>query len=380
MANHDDISIRSTAGNVGNKASNAANKALGSHDETRTTGDAVGETVGGLSGAATGAALGSLGGPIGTIIGGIAGAATGWWSGRAVSEAASSFDQDEDYYRNHYSSRGSSTGGVKQTLNTPLRDAVGGATGGVMGSGATGDATYDHARPAYQLGHLAGMNPDYQGRQFNDVEPELRRGYESYASSNQGPQWDAVRGHVADAYARGQERRIVLSEEQLSVGKRQVQAGEVNLRTTVETERVQEQVRLSHDEVSIERRPLTAADAAGADLDIREETIRVPLTREEAVVEKRVVPVEEVVVRTNTVTENQTVEDTVRRERLSTEGLDQQRGLTGSGLNAGMSGAQDRATDSGLLDRAADKLDDLKDRVDGNPASRPGPDATDRRI
>jgi hypothetical protein len=102
------------------------------------------------------------------------------------------------------------------------------------------------------------------------------------------------------------------------------------------------------------------------------------------------VPVEEVVVRTNTVTENQTVEDTVRRERLETEGLDQQRNLSGnSGLRAGAagvggaagtSGAADRATDSGLLDRAADKLDDLKDRVDGNPASRPGPDATDRRI
>jgi hypothetical protein len=210
MANHDDISIRSTAGNVGNKASNAANKALGSHDETRTTGDAVGETVGGLSGAATGAALGSLGGPIGTIIGGIAGAATGWWSGRAVSEAASSFDQDEDYYRNHYSSRGSSTGGVKQTLNTPVRDVAAGASAGA----------YDHARPAYQLGHLAGLNPDYQGRKFDEVEPDLRRGYEQYASANQGPAWDNVRSHVADAYSRGQERRIVLSEEQLAVGKR----------------------------------------------------------------------------------------------------------------------------------------------------------------
>ena len=29
--------------------------------------------------------------------------------------------------------------------------------------------------------------------------------------------------------------------------------------------------------------------------------------------------------------------------------------------------------------RAADAIDDTKDRVDGNPASRPGPDATDRR-
>jgi uncharacterized protein (TIGR02271 family) len=339
--------------NLGNKASNAANRALGSHNEPSTTGDVVGETVGGLSGAATGAALGSLGGPIGTIIGGLAGAATGWWSGRAISEAASSFDQDEDYYRNHYSSRGSSA----------------------LGS----NATYDHARPAYQLGHLAGMNPDYQGRQFADVEPDLRRGYESYASSNAGAaSYDNVRGHIADAYTRGQERRLVLSEEQLRVGKREVQAGEVNLRTTVESQRVQESVALSHDEVTIERRPLSATDASAANLEIREESIRVPLTREEAVVEKRVVPVEEVVVRTNEVVENQTVEDTVRRERLVTEGLEQQRGLSGG--SAGLSGGAAGASGGGLLDRAADKLDDLKDRVDGNPASRPGRDATDRRI
>jgi hypothetical protein len=100
------------------------------------------------------------------------------------------------------------------------------------------------------------------------------------------------------------------------------------------------------------------------------------------------VPVEEVVVRTNEVVEHETVEDTVRRERLVTDGLEQQqRGLAGGGLagghtgrEAGMSGAADRATDSGLLDRTADKLDDVKDRFDGNPASRPGPDATDRRI
>jgi uncharacterized protein (TIGR02271 family) len=144
---------------------------------------------------------------------------------------------------------------------------------------------------------------------------------------------------VADAYGRGQERRLVLSEEQLTVGKRQVSAGEVELHTTVESERVRQQVQLAHDEVSIERRPLSAADAAGADLTIQESAVRVPLTREEAVVEKRVVPVEEVVVRTNTVTENQTVEDTVRKERLVTEGLDQQRTVGGSvnasGLNAG---------------------------------------------
>jgi len=122
------------------------------------------------------------------------------------------------------------------------------------------------------------------------------------------------------AAGRENEAYLRLHEERLDVGKRQVQDA-VELRTTVETERVRETVPLRRDEVTVERRPLSAdAVNAGADLEIREESIRVPLSREEAVVEKRVVPVEEVVVRTNSVTENQTVEDTVRRERLAVEG------------------------------------------------------------
>jgi hypothetical protein len=43
-------------------------------------------------------------------------------------------------------------------------------------------------------------------------------------------------------------------------------------------------------------------------------------------------------------------------------------------------GASDRARTSGIADRITDAADNLKDRVDGNPASRPGPDPTDRRI
>ena len=301
------------------------------------------------------------------------------------------FATDEQYYQGRYASVVSPTAAASGTdAGMGAATSAGMSTRTAASTGAgSGSGSYDHARPAYEFGHTAGLHPDAADRRFEDVEPELRRGWESRGAA--GQPWDAVRGHVADAYGRGQERRLVLSEEQLTVGKRQVSAGEVELHTTVESERVRQQVQLAHDEVSIERRPLSAADAAGADLTIQESALRVPLTREEAVVDKRVVPVEEVVVRTNTVTENQTVEDTVRKERLVTEGLDQQRTVGGggnaSGLNAGfadrdagMSGAQDRATNSGLLDRAADKLDDLKDRVDGNPASRPGPDATDRRI
>lgn len=203
--------------------------------------------------------------------------------------APSTFDGDEDYYRARHT----------------------GATAASAGA-------YGAARPAYQVGHVAGTDDAFAGRSFDDAEADLRRGYEAHATG--GQPWSAVRNHARDAYARGQERRLVLSEEQLRVGKRQVQAGEVAVRTEVDTRRVREQVPLAHEEVSIERRPLAAADASAADLAIGEETVRVPLTREEAVVEKTVVPTEEVVVRTNTVVEHQTVEDTVRKERLVTEG------------------------------------------------------------
>lgn len=47
---------------------------------------------------------------------------------------------------------------------------------------------------------------------------------------------------------------------------------------------------------------------------------------------------------------------------------------------AGESGAADRATASGLADRVTDAADNLKDRIDANPASRPGPDSSDRPI
>ena len=43
----------------------------------------------------------------------------------------------------------------------------------------------------------------------------------------------------------------------------------------------------------------------------------------------------------------------------------------------GESGAADRATRGGIADRVTDAADNLKDRIDGNPASRPGPDPTD---
>ena len=208
--------------------------------------------------------------------------------------------------------------------------------------------------------------PDYDGdasRIDDSYESRVRGVYGGTA--NDADLYDHGRLYAERGGARAQEARLVLSEERLAVGKRQVSAGEVGVRKTVETEHVRETVPLVREEVTIERHPVSASAAANA--TIGEDHIRVPLMREEAVVDKRVVATEEVVVRKHAVTEQQNVEADLRRERAV---VDDAAARTGA---AGLTGAARHAGSS-----VGNAVDDLKDRVDGDPASRPGPDATDR--
>ncbi len=129
---------------------------------------------------------------------------------------------------------------------------------------------------------------------------------------------DALRGDDAlrANELRGTEERMTLSEEELAVGTRQVRAGEVEVEKRVETEHVRREVPLTHEEVTVERRPIEGGMVAGGlNNTIGEDHIRVGLTAEEAVVEKRVVPKEELVVRKQEVTEERTVEADLRSER-----------------------------------------------------------------
>jgi len=113
--------------------------------------------------------------------------------------------------------------------------------------------------------------------------------------------------------------RLTLSAEELSIGRRTVRAGEVGLRTTVETERVHRTVPVMHEEVTVERRAVEHMDAATAQIEVTEDEVRIPIFSEEVVVEKRVVPREEFIVRKRQVTETRTVEADLRRERLDTD-------------------------------------------------------------
>lgn len=113
--------------------------------------------------------------------------------------------------------------------------------------------------------------------------------------------------------------RLTLAEERLRLGTQTVQSGEVGVRKTVETERVRRTVPVAREEVTVERRPAVGLDAATAQIEVTDDEIRIPIFGEEVVVEKRLVPAEEYIVRKRRVTETRTVEADLRRERLEVD-------------------------------------------------------------
>ncbi len=115
------------------------------------------------------------------------------------------------------------------------------------------------------------------------------------------------------------------SEEELRVGTRQREVGRARLRKYIVSENVQQTVPVQREEVRIEREPITDANA-GAAYDgpaLSEEEHEVTLRAEEAVVDKTVVPKERVRLDKDVVTEQETVNETVRGERIEIDGVDE---------------------------------------------------------
>jgi uncharacterized protein (TIGR02271 family) len=117
------------------------------------------------------------------------------------------------------------------------------------------------------------------------------------------------------------------SEEELRVGTRQREAGRARLRKYVVTENVTTTVPVSHEEVRIEREPITDAnrDDATDGPAISEEEHEVVLHEDEVVVDKQAVAKERVQMGTETVTEDQQIIEQVRKEQIESEGADSSR-------------------------------------------------------
>ena len=122
---------------------------------------------------------------------------------------------------------------------------------------------------------------------------------------------------------------MTLSEERLNVGTRREEVGRARLRKYVVTENVTRTVPVEREEVRIEREPITDANVGDA-MDgpaISEEEHEVTLHAERPVVEKEAVPVERVRLDKTTVTDQENVTDTLRKEAFESDGIEGNRNI-----------------------------------------------------
>ena len=119
-----------------------------------------------------------------------------------------------------------------------------------------------------------------------------------------------------DDLADEDELRVQRSEEELRAGTREREAGSVKVRKRVRTDRERVEVPTRHEEVSVERVPVSGE---ATEAQIGEDEVDVPVTEEEVVVDKRAVAKEEVRLRKDVVEGTEVVEEDVRREEVDVE-------------------------------------------------------------
>ena len=232
--------------------------------------------------------------PVGTAVGAAIGAVAGGLAGKAVAEGIDPTEEDA-YWRENYKTR-------------PYVQK---------------NSDYNQLAPAYRLGWESRSTTKH--KTFEEAEPELRTRWDrEYAKSGLG--WDTARHASRDAWERiskSGRAAIPVVEEQLQVGKRQVESGGVRVQTTQTERPVEASVNLREEHVNVERhrvdRPATAADLNQPG---RNAAIEVTATSEVPVVAKEARVVEEVVVNKEATERTETVRDSVRKTDVKVEKLD----------------------------------------------------------
>ncbi|HSS56749.1 MAG TPA: PRC and DUF2382 domain-containing protein [Solirubrobacteraceae bacterium] len=139
-------------------------------------------------------------------------------------------------------------------------------------------------------------------------------GYETDVDGSAGNGHDVSGPTTDDAMTR--------SEEELRVGTERREAGRVRLRKYVVTETEQRTVPVRREEVRVEREPITEGNVARAHdgPEISEDEHEVVLHEERPVVEKDVVAKERVRLSAEERSDEETVSEQLRKERIETDG------------------------------------------------------------
>jgi len=183
---------------------------------------------------------------------------------------------------------------------------------------------------------------------------------------------DTTRSGMTNLY-QGGEVKVPIIEEELHVGKREVQGGGVRVNTRIEEVPVNEQVTLREETVDIHRKPVnrevTSADVAG----LQQGSFEVIEHDEQAVVSKQARVVEEVHIKKNVEERVENIQDTVRRTDVDVDQVGgQTRAVGSSGISSSNLNASGTSSDEGIIERTASKLGNATERATGADIDRDG--------
>jgi uncharacterized protein (TIGR02271 family) len=156
---------------------------------------------------------------------------------------------------------------------------------------------------------------NYYGLQASERRSETQLPDREIGEQHQHPAGEMREEHQHPVTPQG-EATISRHEEELQVGKREVEYGRVRLRKWVETEPVTEEIELRRETAFVEREPVNRPASGAA---IGEEEVEMPLHREEPVVSKETMEREQITVHPEEEIEEETVHGEVRRERVEVE-------------------------------------------------------------
>ncbi|MDQ3801897.1 MAG: YsnF/AvaK domain-containing protein [Acidobacteriota bacterium] len=142
------------------------------------------------------------------------------------------------------------------------------------------------------------------------------------------------------------ETTIPVIEEELQVGKREVERGGARIRSRVIEKPVEETLRLREEHIVVNRRPVNRAVTDADAQNFQEGDIELTERAEEAVVSKQARVVEEVSVGKEVSEREETVRDTVRRTDVDVE-------ETGGNVTTGSSTTSTTETDDNINTRGA---------------------------
>jgi uncharacterized protein (TIGR02271 family) len=285
----------------------------------------VGTGVGAAGGAGAGAAIGAMGGPIGSGVGAAIGGLVGGLAGKGAGEAMNPTNL-EDFIGCTVIDRDNDRIGTVEELwhDSDGQPAFLAIKTGWLGMGRS------HLVPA-EIAEWAPKGrkvrlpfdeqvvkdaPSFAAEEDLDdaAEGRIYEYWRAFGGGSSRHRFEPSAQQPEQAQRTGDQRTMQLREEELDVGKREVQAGGYRLRKVVRTETVQRPVELRREELVIERVPASGTTAVAEGSIGEGEEVFIPLRREEAMVAKRTNVREEVRVGTREEIEHQEVAETLRSE------------------------------------------------------------------